>query len=232
MAASAGKDLGVAASASTARTWSIPLWLWPMFATVAVAVLGQVASPWWAGVLLVAILGAATATLLGEAWTPTRSLAASAVWVAVGLGMLFAWRDEIEALSPSANSVPGTSSTPTASKGPTALAAAVDLHGAGLRGANLTSLSFVGARLEGAQLSGANLSAVNLSGAWVRGADLRGADLRHTCLRGTDFTGAVLDGADFTGADVRNAVNLEPAAVALPENWPPAPSTLVNCGAP
>lgn len=220
----------MAGPTGTARSWSIPLWVWPVLATVAVAVVGQAVGPWWAGVLVVALLGGATATLIGEAWTPRRSAAASAVLVAVGLVALFAWRDEIEALGSSTNSVRGVSTSATAPRAPAAPAATADLHGATLRGADLTSLSFVGARLEGADLSGANLSGVNLSGAWLKGANMRGADLQDACLRGTVFTGATLDGADFTGADVRSAIDLEPQAVALPKNWPPAPSALVKCG--
>jgi hypothetical protein len=176
--------------------------------------------------LIVVLIGAATAGFLAENWTASRSVAASAVVVAVGLVVLFGWRDRIEALGSRTSS---SAVVIKAAPATTAPPEAAQLQGADLRGIDLTAMSLAGATLKGANLSGANLSGDNLAGAYPNGADLRGADLRDTCLQHADFSGAILDGADFTGADVRTAINLKPPASAMPSNWPPAPSSLVKC---
>jgi hypothetical protein len=174
----------------------------------------------------VLLVGAASAALLSEVWKQGQAIAASALVIAVGMLVLFAWHGRIDDLGSRAGAQSELTRAPPASKTPTTT---TDLRGAELRGVDLGTSSLAGAWLQGADLSGANLSGVDLSDASLRGADLRGADLRDACLRHADFAGAILDGADFTGADTEGAFNLRPPGSAIPADWPPKPSSFVKC---
>ena len=198
------------------RFATVPLWVWPAGATLAVAVTGQAAGPWWAAVLIVLLAGTALTAILGplERRSHSRVVGISVLLVAVALGGVIAGKSRIDRL---AHSTPAA--TPAiAPVGP----------GANLRGANLAKMSLARADLRGADLAGANLAGADLTGANLSGAILRGADLHDSCLRHAQLSGSVLAGADFTGADVRDAL-IKVTKDALPAAWPPTPSTLVTC---
>lgn len=201
----------------------LPLWSWPALATIAVAATGQLAGAWYAAIMIVVIVTASMAALIGARAGRHRWSAAvvAAVVAVLAVGALLFSSDALQTLTTSQSD---SSAEPT----PTGTTAELLGPGANLRGLDLSKQSLQRINLRGADLSGANLSGSDLSSAALDGAILRGADLHDACLRNARLTGADISGADFTGADVRGAV-IDGSTDAVPASWLPVPSSLATC---
>lgn len=191
----------------TARGWAAlkqggPLWMWPVFGVVLVAVAGQRYGR--GGALLAAGVGMVCFVLVGSQvlFGGRSRLYASGVAFCAGVVVVL-----LALVQPVAR----TGAVPTPADVPARptnqdLLDRPTLAGALLRGSDLHGFTLAGENLGGAELAGANLRGAILTAASLRGADLSGADLRDACLDRVDLRGAVLDGALATRANTSGAL--------------------------
>lgn len=116
-----------------------PLWVWPAGATIAVAVIGQTAGPFCAGIAVVLFVCAALPSILTTA--RPRAVGIADVVAMIGLAGLTVMKGRIDRLDTARPADTATNAAKVPATTTTSIGPGGNLPGANLRGANLTNPS-------------------------------------------------------------------------------------------